>query len=99
QRDKLRGEGKLAISRLPARGEDEHAAFVFRNFQQGRIRVVEPSQNPRAGQSVGLELAVLPEMNFGEVTEARIGERGEQRMFKINLAEHRVAARRGLGGG
>src|SRR5262249_5075975 len=52
----------------------------------------ELCQNPRSRNGGRIQPAILPKMNFREITETGIGERREERMAEINFREHGVAA-------
>ena len=79
---------------MPARGENEDAAFVARDFQHGGIAGVEFGDDFGIGESRGVEAAVAPEVDLGEVAETRLGEGGEEQMAKVYGAKHGVG--RGL---
>ena len=84
---------------MPAAREHEQAAAADGELQQRGIAAVKFRDDPRARQLVGGEPAVFPEMDFGEIAEAGIGERREERMLQINPPEHRVILHRRLGRG
>src|SRR5436190_15988220 len=83
---------------MPAGDEHEQASGALRNLQEGGVAIVESRQNSRAGQPVGFEFPMLPEVDLGEIAETRIGKRRKQWMLEINLTEHRVAVGWGFRG-
>ena len=91
QRNEFGRKRKLAVLGLPAGGEHEQFALAHGGFDQRRVAVVELREDPCAGDFGGVEPAMFPKVNLGEVAETRIGKWREERMAEINLAEHRIA--------
>ena len=81
---------------MPAAREHQQAAAADGELQERGIAAVKFRDDPRPGQFVRREPTVFPEMDFGEIAEARISERREERMLKINPPEHRVILHHGL---
>ena len=75
---------------MPAAGENKQMAVAQRQIEQRRIAVIKPRQHARAGQSGWVQRAMFPEMDFGEITEARFVEWRQQGVLEIHLAEQRV---------
>src|SRR6266699_6231697 len=84
---------------MPVGDKHEQAPGALRNLQERRVAIVESRQNSRAGQPVGFEFPVLPEVDLGEIAETRIGKRRKQGMLEINLTKHRVSVGWGFRGG
>ena len=90
QRQELGRERELAVGGLPAGRENVERAFADGHLQQRGVAGVELRDDARAGELRRVQSPILPEVNLGEVAEARVGERREERVLEINLREHRV---------
>src|SRR6185369_333431 len=89
-------ESKLAVTWLPAGGQREDAAAADEDFQQGRVAVIKFCEHPGGGDRAGVELAVFPEMDPGEIAVTRVGKPAEQRVAEIDFAEHSIVGDAGL---
>ena len=96
QGDELRRPRELAVGRVPAAGQNDEPPLAERFLDDRGVAVLEPGQDPRVAERLGLDPAILPEMDLGEVVELGAGERGEERMVEGDLAEHRRRSRRSL---
>src|SRR5438093_2274749 len=100
QGNEFGGEGKLAVSGMPAGGEDKQtagppcrsSAFTRRygHFDQRGIALVEAREHAGIGNLLRVEAAMFPEMDFGEIAESGIGKGLEEGMRKVDVAEERV---------
>ena len=90
------GKSELAICGMPAGGEDKQRALSNRDLKQGGIAIIKSRQYSRVGDLFQIEAAMFPEVDLGEVAEARSGKWGKKWMLKIDLPEHGVIASRGF---
>src|ERR1051325_406579 len=84
---------ELAVGWMPTRGENDDATFADRNFDDCGIAIVKLGDDARSRKQRRVHAPVFPEMNLGEIAETCVGERREERVAKINLAQHRVILR------
>jgi hypothetical protein len=75
KRDEFRAEGELAVARMPAGGEDDERAFADAGAEDGGMAVVEGGEcfELWIGR-FDLDVAMLPEAEFGEVAQFGISE-------------------------
>ena len=90
QRWEFAGQRQLAVRRIPARRQHEQISPADRDLRQRGRTVVKFRQHPGLGGRWKLQTPMFPEMDVGEIAEARVGKRGEERMSEINLTEQGV---------
>ena len=88
------GHSELAIRRVPSGGERKKAAFANLDFRQGRRAIIEFRQHTSRKVRWNRQAPVFPNMDAREIAEPRVGERRENWVGEIYLAEQRVIARR-----
>src|SRR3954465_1871465 len=83
-RNEFRAERELTVARMPARGENDQGPFSDCHLDNRRVAFIETCDNFCVCEPIRLELAMFPEMDLGEIVEARIIEWGEHRVSEID---------------
>src|SRR3954453_16364286 len=76
---------------MPAGSQNKQRALPNGNLEHRWVPIVELSQHLDLRNLLQPHPAMFPEMDFGEVAEPGVGERGKERMLEIDLAQHRVS--------
>src|SRR5262245_17221035 len=75
---------------MPSGRQDEQGSLADGSLNQSGVSTVKARHCARSRHLVELDAAVFPKVELGKVAVARIRKRSEERMLKINLAQHRV---------